>query len=84
MHYSLRNHFGRTYWYSKVKRLKWKVSSMSLDIVLILFQDRMQGLHGTYHMLRNQFRHLMELLDDMCHMKSRLGRFGYSVNLDAR
>ena len=84
MHYSLRNHFGRTYSHSKVKRLKWKLSSISSDIVLILIQDSIYGLHGTYHMLRNQFRHLMELLDDMCHMKSRLGLFGDSVNLDAR
>jgi len=57
MHYSLRNHLGRTYWYSKVKRLKWKLSSISLEIVLILIQDRINGLHVTYHMLENQFRH---------------------------
>jgi len=50
-----RNHFGRTYWYSKVKRLKWKLGSFCLEIVLILIQDRMHGLHGTYHMLGNQF-----------------------------
>ena len=55
MHYSLRNHFGRTYWYSKVKRLKWELSLVGLEIVLILIQDRMHGLHGTYHMLGNQF-----------------------------
>ena len=31
------------------------------------------GLHGTYHMLRNLFgRTLIELLDDMCHMKFAL------------
>jgi hypothetical protein len=40
MHHSLRNHFGRTIWYSWVKRLKWKLGSVSLEIVLILMQGR--------------------------------------------
>jgi len=41
MHHSLRNHFGRTILYSWVKRLKWKLGSVSLEIVLILMQDRL-------------------------------------------
>ena len=40
MHQSLRNHFGSTCWYSWVKRLKWKLGSVSLEIVLILMQGR--------------------------------------------
>ena len=36
----LRNHFGRTRWYHKVTRLKWKLISVCLVIVLILTQDR--------------------------------------------
>ena len=40
MHHSLRNHFGCTYWYSKVKRLKWKLGSVCLEIVLNMMQDR--------------------------------------------
>ena len=40
MHRSLRNHFGRTIWYSFVKRHKWKLGSVSLEIVLILMQGR--------------------------------------------
>ena len=40
MHHSLRNHFGHTIWYSWVKRLKWKLGSVSLEIVLILMQGR--------------------------------------------
>jgi hypothetical protein len=36
----LRNRFGRTRWYSKVMRLKWKLDSVSLEILLILMQDR--------------------------------------------
>jgi hypothetical protein len=39
MFHSLRNHFGRTGWYSKVTRLKWKLVSVRLEIVLILTQD---------------------------------------------
>jgi hypothetical protein len=40
MYHSLRNCFGRTGWYSKVTRLKWKLLSVRLEIVLILTQDR--------------------------------------------
>jgi len=40
MHHRLRKYFGRTRWYSLVKRLKWNVGSVSLEIVLILMQDR--------------------------------------------
>jgi len=36
MHHSLRNHFGSTIWYSWVKRLKWKLGLVNLEIVLIL------------------------------------------------
>jgi len=38
MHYSLRNYFGRTCWYSKVKWLKKELRSVCLEIVLILIQ----------------------------------------------
>ena len=40
MHKSLRNHFGSTCWYSWVKRLKLKLGSVSLEIVLMLMQGR--------------------------------------------
>ena len=36
----LRNSLGRTRWYSEVTRLKWKLVSVRLEIVLILSQDR--------------------------------------------
>ena len=50
------------------------------------------GLHGTYHMLRNQFghtqwncqMHLMELIDEVCHMESRFGPVGDSISFGAR
>ena len=49
--------------------------SANLDARLVLV------LHGTYHMLRNPFeRTPIELLDDMCHMKSRFGLFGDRVS----
>ena len=40
MYHSLRNHFGRTLWYSKATRLMWKLVLVHLKIVLILMQDR--------------------------------------------
>jgi hypothetical protein len=40
MYHRLRNHFGRTQWYFWVTRLKWKLVSVRLEIVLILTQDR--------------------------------------------
>jgi hypothetical protein len=33
------NCFGRTRWYYKVTRLKWKLDSVQLEIVLNLMQD---------------------------------------------
>jgi len=43
------------------------------------------SLQGTYHMLRNPFgRTPKELLDDMCHMESRIGLFGDRVSFGAR
>jgi hypothetical protein len=34
-----RNHFGRTRWDSLVTRLKWKLGSVRLEIVLLLMHD---------------------------------------------
>ena len=39
-YHSLRRCFGRTQCYFKVMRLKWKLNSVCLEIVLILAQDR--------------------------------------------
>ena len=39
-YHRLRNRFGRTRCYSKVMRLKWELDSVSLEIELILTQDR--------------------------------------------
>ena len=40
MYHRLRSCFGRTQWYFKVMRLKWKLDSVYLEIVLILTQDK--------------------------------------------
>jgi hypothetical protein len=40
MYHTLRNHFGHTRWYYKVKRLKWKLVLVCLEIVLILTRER--------------------------------------------
>ena len=40
MHHRLRNYFGCIYRYSKVKRHKWKLGSVCLEIVLNMKQDR--------------------------------------------
>jgi hypothetical protein len=36
MYHWTRNRFGHTRWYSKLMRLKWKLVSIYLEIVLIL------------------------------------------------
>ena len=39
-YHRLRNHLGRSRWYSKLTRLRWKLDSVYFEIVLILTQDR--------------------------------------------
>ena len=82
MHHSLRNHFGRTIWYSWVKWLKWKLGSVSLDIVLILMQGRCMVCME--HTIWLEIMHPMELLDDVCHMESRFGVLRDSISFGAR
>jgi hypothetical protein len=40
MYHRLKNYFERTRWYYYVTRLKWKLVSFHLEMVLILTQDR--------------------------------------------
>jgi len=40
MYDRLRTCFGHTQWYFMVMRLKWKLDSICLEIVLIFMQDR--------------------------------------------
>ena len=39
-YHRLRNRLGHTKWYIKVMKLKWKLDSVCLEIVLILAEDR--------------------------------------------
>jgi hypothetical protein len=84
-HHRLRNHFGCTRCYSLVKGLKWKLGLVCLEIVLILMKDRCTVLHGNVpYDWKSIWVHLMELLDDVCHMESHFGLFGDSVSFGAR
>ena len=81
----------------KSKKQFWKHLLLLLgeeaqvEAVFGLFRDsanldarKVHDLHGTYHMLRNQFEHQMELLDDMCHIEYQFGPFGDSVSFGAK
>ena len=83
MHLSLRNHFGRTCWYSQVKGLKWLLGSVCLEIVLIFMQDRCTVCMEHTKCLEKIWKHMMELLDDVCHTKSCFGLFGDNVSFGA-
>ena len=39
-YHRLRDHFERTRWYSLVMRLKWKLISVHLEMLVVLVQDR--------------------------------------------
>jgi len=44
----------------------------------------LHSLHGTYHMLRNQFGRTQWNFKMTCHMESRFGLFGENVSFVAR
>ena len=84
MSHGLRNGFGRTRWYSYVMRLKWKLISVSLEILLILTQDRCMVC--VEHTIGSEI-----ILDapngapgDEAQVEDCFGTFGDSANLDAR
>jgi len=60
-----------------MKRLKWKLGSVYLEI----------GARFAWiiqYAWKSMWMHLMELLDDVCHMESRFGLFRNSVSFGAR
>jgi hypothetical protein len=66
-----------------VTRLKSKLLSICLEIVLILMQDRCTVC--TEHTISSEIvLHLMELLSDMGHVETHFGLFGDSVSVGAR
>jgi hypothetical protein len=79
-----RNHFICTRWFSYVTRLKWKLVSVRLEIVLILTQDRCTVCTERTIGLEIVLAHPMELLGDMAHVESRFGTFRDGVSVRAR
>ena len=67
-----------------MKRLKWKLGWVFLEIVLILMQDRCMVCMDIPYAWKSIWMHPMELLDDVCHMESRFGLFRRSVSIGAR
>ena len=67
-----------------MKRLKWKLGLVCLEIVLILMQDRCTVCMDIPYARKSIWTHPIELLDDVCHMKSHFGPFGDSVSFGVR
>ena len=84
MYHRLRNSFGHTIWYFKVMRLKWKLDSVCLEIVLILVQDRCTVCTERTIDSEIVLTHLMELFGDVGHVESRFTPFGDSVSVGGR
>ena len=57
-----------------MKRLKWNLGSVCLEIVLILMQDRCTVCMEHTICLEINLDAPEELLDDVCHMESLFGR----------
>jgi hypothetical protein len=68
MYHRVRNHYGRTQWYSKVMGLKWKLVSIHLKIVVILTQDRCTICVERTIGLETFWMHPMELIGVMAHV----------------
>ena len=67
-----------------MKRLKWKLGLVCLEIVLVLTQDRSTVGMDVPYASKSIWTHPIELLDDVCHMKSHFGPFGDSVSFGVR
>ena len=64
-------------------RLKWKLVSVRLEIVLILSQDRCAVCVECTIVLEIVLDAPMELICDMGHVESHFGLFGDSVRVGA-
>ena len=67
-----------------MKGLKWMLVSVYLEIVLILMEDRCTVCMEQPNAWKTIWKHMMELLDEVCHTKSCFGLFGDSVSFGAR
>jgi hypothetical protein len=84
IYHSLRNHFGCTRWYSQMTRLKRKLVSVNLDIVLTMIQDSCTVCTERTVSSEIILDAPMDLLGDVSHVESRFGPFVDSVSLGAR
>ena len=64
-------------------RVKWKLVSVRLEVVLISAQDRCTVARNVPRAWKSLWAHPMVLLGDVSHVKAHFGPFGDSVNLDA-
>jgi hypothetical protein len=64
--------------------LKWKLTSVCLEIVLILRQDRCSVCTERTIPSKSFWRHPMVLLGDEAKEKARFSSFGDSINLNTR
>jgi hypothetical protein len=80
----LRNHFGRTQWYTLVTRLKWKLISVCLQIVLILIKDRYIVTQNVPKAWKLFWMHPMELLGDVALVEFRFRNYKDGVCVRAR
>ena len=72
---------GHTKWYFMVMRLKWKLDSVCLEIVLIYKQDRCMVVP----LARKSFWTVaLELLGDVVQVESCFGPFRDGVSVGAR
>ena len=67
-----------------MKRLKWRLGSVCLEIVLILMQDRCTVCMEHTICLEINLDAPDEHLDDVCHMESRFGVLIDSISFSAR
>jgi hypothetical protein len=83
-YHRLRNRFGSNRWYSYVAKLKWKLISVCLEIMLILTQDRCTVFAQPTIGSKIVFDAPDGILGDVGHVESCFGPFRDSVSVDAR
>jgi hypothetical protein len=84
IYYRLKNYFRHIRWYSCLMRLKWKLISFHLEIVLTLTQDRCTVAPNVPWTQKSFWTHPMELLGDVGHGELYFGQFGDGVIVSAR
>jgi hypothetical protein len=84
MYHSLRNHYGRTRWNSKVTWVMWNLVLVHSETVSVSVQDRCT-VCTKYVVAQNLFwTQPIVLLGDEAQVDASFSSFGDSANLDAR